>query len=269
MIQRIVEYARSQTRDDLAKYLAHWPLLNVFDKVVIHDSAIRVAQGISSVSRLVLDHELRERFRQGDKRALRQVYDEYVKPVYVFLRRGFITKQGHMIQMHEPWDLENTVQEVFVRAFSERARRAYDGIRPYHNYLFAIARNVVVDRIKQTARVKQYQETYTDEAVESARPDAIVESAQLVQHIDNFVAKLDPLEFSIFKIRFQEGLSVEDSAKKLNQSEYRIKRTEKNLRKRFLKTMQTLGYFSDNALHPEKVLASLLITAIFLKGLIP
>ena len=45
----------------------------------------------------------------------------------------------------QPQDLADLVQEVFMRAFSREGRQAYDGLRDYGPYLFAIARNVLVD----------------------------------------------------------------------------------------------------------------------------
>ena len=40
------------------------------------------------------------------------------------------------------WQLESAVQDVFLKAFRDTARLAYDGQRPFKGYLFTIARNL-------------------------------------------------------------------------------------------------------------------------------
>ena len=41
------------------------------------------------------------------------------------------------------------MQEAFRRAFEERARSAYDGLRPYRRYLLTITRNLVIDQLRK------------------------------------------------------------------------------------------------------------------------
>ena len=44
------------------------------------------------------------------------------------------------------------VQEVFLRAFDERARLGYDGLRPYRPYLLRIAKNLRIDTARRDGR---------------------------------------------------------------------------------------------------------------------
>ena len=60
-------------------------------------------------------------------------------------RRGRTLRFGGYAQ---PFDLDNALQETFVRAFKESARVGYDGLHPYKNYLLAIARNLVLDEFR-------------------------------------------------------------------------------------------------------------------------
>jgi len=46
----------------------------------------------------------------------------------------------------------DVVQEVFVRALSEKARTSYDGLRPYRPYLLRIAKNLMIDRARRIGR---------------------------------------------------------------------------------------------------------------------
>ncbi len=50
------------------------------------------------------------------------------------------------------FELEDVLQDVFRKAFGEKARDSYDGLRPYAAYLATIARNLVIDDYSQRKR---------------------------------------------------------------------------------------------------------------------
>src|SRR5579862_8210147 len=101
---------------------------------------------------LIERRELLARFKDGERRALEEVYRHYVSDVANFLRRGFsFTSRERSFRFsgyQQPFDLDNAVQETFVRGFKESARLGYDGLHSYKNYLLAIARNLVVDEFR-------------------------------------------------------------------------------------------------------------------------
>ena len=45
-------------------------------------------------------------------------------------------------------ELENAIVEVFTRAFEPRARQVYDGQRPYESFLMGIARNYLLELMR-------------------------------------------------------------------------------------------------------------------------
>ena len=49
----------------------------------------------------------------------------------------------------QPADLADTVQEVFLKAFSRNARMSFDGSREIGPYLGTIARNIMIDRARR------------------------------------------------------------------------------------------------------------------------
>jgi RNA polymerase sigma-70 factor, ECF subfamily len=49
-------------------------------------------------------------------------------------------------------NVEDLVQDSFMRAFSPPARAAYDGIRDYGPYLLTIVRNTVADALRVRQR---------------------------------------------------------------------------------------------------------------------
>jgi RNA polymerase sigma factor (sigma-70 family) len=199
--------------------------------------------------RLVEDRELLDAFRRGERPALEEVYREYLRPLYSLFSAGFSFDSGgrrHLFKpLTHPAEREDAVQEVFLRAFSPSARLAYDGVNPYRNYLFTIARNLVIDRF----RARERNETSPLEPAEPsaeegpARPDEGLDQEELALHCSAFLASLEPVERKLFEARFREGLSIEVTARELKLSEHQVKRGEKALKKRFFLAMKQQGFF--------------------------
>ncbi len=203
------------------------------------------------MTRLVEDRALCEAFRRGERGALGEVYQEYAAAVFALLRRGFeFESAGRRIRFAgfaEHAEVENLVQEVFVRAFGEPARLAYDGLRPYRNYLFTIARNLVSDIYRKKSRVfveiDEVEGHETATTLTAAAPEQQVQDQQIEAHVHNFMAHLSKEERAVFDVRFREGLSIEEAAARLRVSEHEVKSTTHRLRKRFFHFMRRHGYF--------------------------
>ena len=195
-----------------------------------------------TVTRLVDDVGLRRAFKRGERSALEEVYRAYVGGVYALVRGE--------LGASDTFEVDNVVQEVFVRAFSESARDAYDGLRPYRNYLFTIARNLITDHRRKAKRVHVSMDTTGGDGAavqlagdERAPPDQALLDGEVRRLAAEFVAGLDDRQRDVFEARFTHGWSVERCARELAISEYRVKRTEKRLRKLFYEHMRRVGYF--------------------------
>jgi RNA polymerase sigma factor (sigma-70 family) len=226
------------------------------------------------VTRLVEDRTLRDAFRRGERTALAAVYREYVRPVYARVSSGFSFESGGERRWfpgyREPWVIEGTVQEVFARAFARTAREAYDGLRPYRNYLFTIARNLIIDALRAGRIEVPLDEQRPPEAhhehAEHAAPEAHdkLEHEQLAAHCDAFIAALEPPLRRLFEARFRDGLSIEETARRLAVTEHQVKRGERRLKKRFFVQMKAHGYFEGYRLGRaglERVATLLLLLA--------
>jgi RNA polymerase sigma factor (sigma-70 family) len=205
------------------------------------------------VTHLVENRDLLERFRLGERLALTEVYSLYAPAVFSLLQAGFsFESKGQRVTFggeHDPGELENLVQEVFVRAFAEAARMRYDGLRSYANYLFAIARNLVADAFRDRRRTfASFDETTTDlgDSSEVPTPLDLIANEQRDQLIRAFRADLRAFDQSVFLARFAEGLSIEATSRRLGVTEYRVKRTEQNVRKRFFALMRRHGYLEGH-----------------------
>ena len=200
---------------------------------------------------LLQDRPLLDAFRRGETTALSTVYQEYVRPLHAMLSDGFTFGSGDELHRFAgyraaPWKLENAIQETFARAFAPSARLGYDGLRPYRNYLFAIARNLIVDQTRLDAREVaadpfQLPTVDVDRALGAA--DEQVLDREVVAQCEAFLACLDQEQRALFEARFHQGFSVERVAQALGISEHQVKRGERLLKRRFFRMMKACGYF--------------------------
>src|SRR4051812_17369406 len=95
-------------------------------------------------------------FQRGDREMLSRIYHCYYPLVIKIMKFGFRHGTGPNVNAFlgfgSPFDQQNAVQETFVRAFTERTRRSYDGIPPSDAYLRGIARHVVFDMLRRDPR---------------------------------------------------------------------------------------------------------------------
>jgi RNA polymerase sigma-70 factor, ECF subfamily len=211
---------------------------------------------------LTSDRPLLEGFRQGRADALTRVYKEYSPLIGAFLSRGFtFASKGRMLRFagyQQPFDLENALQETFVRAFSEPARLAYDGLTPYRSYLSAIARNLVLSemRRREVAMSQLVREVEGDaNALEDvsevgpvlgAAPEPTGEAEFMRQELtklyETFISELTSAQQAYFRARFEEKLTQVEAGKRAGLSHMQARTQELKLRKSFLRFMQSRGY---------------------------
>jgi RNA polymerase sigma-70 factor (ECF subfamily) len=205
--------------------------------------------------------DLLDGFRRGDKAALLEVYRFYVRDVMRFLTRGFaFDSDGRACAFHGfrgGYEIEAAVQEVFRRAFEERARLAYDGIHPYRPYLLTIARNAVINdlksrhpilfrfRVGRPVIIESDVTSDPDLVISPERtPEEILESQEVQKLVAAFKAALDARALGVFQCRFEEGLSAEDAGRRLQLTRSQIRTTESKVRAEFLRYMQKSGYLT-------------------------
>ena len=216
--------------------------------------------------------EFLEAFRTGDTKALAAVYRAYERPLRNFILRGFAFKsEGRQLYfggMYDANDLEDILQETFRRAFGVRARQTYDGIRPYKNYLFTIARNAVITDL--SARRRQIpvgealmRDTPSEELtpLESwvvAQRAAMHEGTELTSHerVENleiygllrgFMEDLSDEEQRFFELRFLGQCSQENTARRMGWNRARVRKLEARLRRAFLCHATGSGYLESRS----------------------
>ena len=95
-------------------------------------------------------NEIRSRLAANDPAALEMIWSEYASDLL-----------GYLAGLHcSRIDAEDTLQEVFVTI--ARKRTSVAGARMLKPYLFQLARNVALNRIKQNKRIRDRVECMSD-----------------------------------------------------------------------------------------------------------
>ncbi len=200
--------------------------------------------------RLSSDRALLEAFRAGRREALETVYLHYAPGVAMVLRHGFSVRSssgGHRFPgLSQGADLQNGLQEVFARAFTEEARQGYDGLRPYAGYLAAIARNWVLNELRKEGKIGLVAELPDVDAPDPG-PDRELEDRELEALVRRFHERLGDEARRLWTLRFERQLSQDEAAAALGKSRVQLRRLEARLKADLLAALQDAGYLEGRA----------------------
>lgn len=192
------------------------------------------------MSLLVEDRDLLDSFRRGEGPAIERVYREYVGQVTGLLKNGFsFMSGGHSTYFKgykDAWELECAVQDVFIQAFSARARESYDGIKPFGPFLMTIARNRVISLLRSETREQRRRTMLAAEGPppgpESPEKQAIKQ--ELTETVQAFLLTLDPELSEFYTRRYVEDRNLMDTARQLGLTRMKARIRDKKLRKAFV-----------------------------------
>jgi RNA polymerase sigma factor (sigma-70 family) len=179
---------------------------------------------------LANDRGLLLRFREGDREALAEVYWAYVDSVERVLRaRFFAAAPGSWGGSAS--DLQDVVQEVFMKAFAPEARMSYDGLRPYGPFLLTIARHGLADWWRRRGREipTELELPEADEGAVFADATVAFADARRVALVERFVRGLPRDLRAVHEARFGEGLSQRDAAAAIGIGRQKLRTLEQRL----------------------------------------
>lgn len=198
---------------------------------------------------MVWDRTLLQRFREGDRAALAEIFQRYAPQLARALKGAAFYQRGFSV-LQSTVELENAVSEVFARAFEPRARAVYDGIRPYEQFLFGIARNYLLELARARA-----QSAKLDNALEQVQAmdleafdkplDQTLEDREVEMLLETFRRELSDEDLKLYDLRFTEGLGQEQAAASLGLTRIQLRRREFALKKRLLAFLKGRGYLLD------------------------
>jgi RNA polymerase sigma factor (sigma-70 family) len=207
------------------------------------------------------DLKLLAAYRAGETWAFEILYRTYGERVRRFLAGGFtFVSRGRTCHYRggvAGIDADSILQETFARVFAPSTRVHYDGVRPFKNYLFSIAKNLVLREYQRRERVLPLDNT--DEAADvlarrrsdshpglhsdERDPEVVFADSELHAVTKEFITTLDDEGKTFFLHRFVKGLTQEATAEAMQVTRARIKLIEKAQRKGFLAALRGAGYF--------------------------
>lgn len=193
--------------------------------------------------------QLLEPFRAGRRDVLSRIYSTYLSAVTRYVC-SLARAAGPPGTLHAH-ARDDVLQETFIRAFSLKARHAYDGVRPYGAYLSAIARNCFIDAMRARGRDGFI-------AVEALRLELDVarEQPELVLDphvrtvVANYIDELPPALSSVYEQRFVLGNSQESASQSLGLSRRQLRTEEERLRGGLRRALQRAGVLRHEVVGP-------------------
>lgn len=195
------------------------------------------------------DQERLRRFREGAPEVLGEVFRAHAEWLARALRSAAYRGRGFS-HLRSALEVENTVLETFARAFEPRTRLAYDGVRPYAQFLMGIARNVVLEESRSREVVTGLTPLDEDSALDwelggvgtGENLEQQLEDREVEGLLRDFKEGLTPEERALFELRFSEGLAQESAAERVGLTRIQVRRREKGIKQRLLEFLQTHGY---------------------------
>jgi len=186
------------------------------------------------------DRELLAAFRAGQRQALEHVYRAYAGVVDRALRR-FALRSGDP-SMAQPSVIADLLQEIFLRAFSPGARRAYDGARDFGPYLVTIARHCFLDSRRTGARELLTQPETLALGIDTGAPEPDGwPDPKVVAVVAGYLQSLPPDLEGIYRQRFVLDRSQADASSALGSSRRAIRTGEERLRRGLRKALVRAG----------------------------
>jgi RNA polymerase sigma factor (sigma-70 family) len=179
---------------------------------------------------LACDSTFLDGFRRGERKVLARVYSEHVEEVERFVRSFFTSDyQKHRLASRSV-DLEDLVQEIFTRAFSQTARLSFDVQRPYGPFLGALARNLVVDWARRRCPEIPTEDIERYAANLNSAADVPWADGETIRLVDDYVARLNPELREIHELRYVLNHTQEEACRALGLSRQQLRTREKHLR---------------------------------------
>ncbi len=184
---------------------------------------------------------------------MEQVYWEYIDQVAGLVRRGFRLKDDLRVPGVKPELLEDLVQEIFAKAFNERARLSFDGLREYRPFLFTIARNVVIDFARHAAREISLDDWPDDlaAAVPSSDEDAPWADPITAALVQDYVRELPAALAAVHRERYVLGHPQRVAAAALGISRQQLRTREQRLRQGLDSALRGASRGAETIINPN------------------
>jgi len=143
------------------------------------------------------DAALAGRASAGDAEAFGALYDRYVEAVYRYV----------YYRVRNEAEAEDVTSDVFFKAL--RAMPRYQPRQPFLAWLYRIARNAVIDRVRRERPQVPFEDALRHPSVDQiVDPDAGLDRLSDSTELRVAIAKLTPLQQEVIVLRYVEGLDT-------------------------------------------------------------
>ena len=141
---------------------------------------------------------------KGDVEAFRELFEMYAPRV-----KAYMMRQGA-----DPNTAEELAQETLLTVWRKAA--LYSGDRgSATTWIFTIARNLRIDRLRREMTWVELPEGRAEEASDDPRPDDTIEEKERRQRVQSALAELPADQHEVVALSYVEGLSHSEIAARL------------------------------------------------------
>lgn len=148
----------------------------------------------------------------GDEEAFSAIFDHYRKKIYSIA----------LVYLKSAESAEEIVQDVFLKIWIKRS--ALPSIQKFDSYLFIVARNIILDRLKKKAYENAAKKELSFGSKYASDADSRIEQWQYDRLLDEAVSRLPPRQKQIFLLVKREGKDHKEIADELGVSKLTIKK---------------------------------------------
>jgi len=152
------------------------------------------------------DDNLLIALQEGSERAFEKIYVKYHKPVYFFVYQNAVSAE----------EAEELTQDIFLKLWQNSQSTVILSLK---NYLFTIARGVVIDYIRKKLNrlaLEELAEEHTFVADDTDDMEEKLFREQLLSQIAELAHLLSERQREVYHLRWVEGLSRKEIAERLN-----------------------------------------------------
>lgn len=187
--------------------------------------------------RTLIDSELADRLRLGDRAAFAEIYERYKYPLH-----------AHAInKLRDREEARDIIQEIFVYLWTKREDIQLTNLS---GYLYGAVRNAILNKVTHAKVVDKYFASLQSFSINGTiETDHRIREHQLRELINKEIAALPPKMREIFELSRNEHLSHEEIASQLGLSKQTVSKQISNAL-RILKTKLGTVAFLYLLFHP-------------------
>ena len=164
-----------------------------------------------TVSELHDKETLLKLLSQGSEHAFTLIFDHYRGPVYGTAFNFFKTQEA----------AEELVQDVFLKLWLKRSE--LPNVQNFNAFLFTMARNAILDKLRKTANEKIAQQVLSRQQTFTSNTDHRVQDNQYQRILEQAIDNLSPQQREVFRLAKMEGYSQREIAEHLGISVLTVK----------------------------------------------